>query len=133
MAQKLAAFPEGANAREGYSRYPWNEWLDGGAWELSGPYMESYTGDDGKTKQRVVTFGDEDFTVTTKSFRSAAAQAARIRGGGIKTAVVKRNKITEDGEVAVENVIVQFVPRADTQHDSTAEDVTEDDMETADA
>lgn len=109
MAQKLDAFPEGANSREGYSRYPWNDWLDGSAWELE---------------------SGSDFTVTTKSFRSAAAQAARIRGGGIKTALVKRESEKDGEKITVENVVVQFVPKAQEHED--AEDMTDED-EMADA
>lgn len=101
MAQKLEAFPEGANSREGYSRYPWNEWLDGDAWELE---------------------QGADFTVTTKSFRSAAAQAARIRNGGIRTALTNEGK----------NVVIQFVPKADTQHAEDAEDLSDGDDENSD-
>lgn len=94
MAQKLDTFPEGGTAREGYSRYPWDSWLDGSPWELS---------------------PGEDFKVTTKSFRSAAAQAARIRNGGIRTALVKRDK---DGE-PVDNVVIQFVRKNSPQADQT--------------
>lgn len=129
MAQKLDQFPANGQAREGYSRYPWGDWLDGDAWELSGPAMIKESDDSDEQFHKV---GDEDFVVTTKSFRSAAAQAARIRNGGIRTAIVKRDvTLTLNGpdgkprEVKGkrENVIVQFMPNA--QDHEGAEDMTE--------
>lgn len=99
MAKQIAAFPEGTRTRNGYSRYPWDKWLDGKVWELT---------------------GGEDFTVPSKSFRSAAAQAAVTRGGEIKTAVLK--VAMENGDTR-EDVVIQYIEKAPT---ATDEDLTSD-------
>lgn len=62
MARTLDSFPE---ARRGI--YPWDEWLDGRVRELH---------------QGV------DYQKATKSFRSAAQQAARVRKGRVRTTVI---------------------------------------------
>lgn len=105
MATKLTEFPADAVSRSGYSRYDWTQFLDGGAWELE---------------------AGKDFTVGTKSFRSAAAQAAKQKGGKAKTAVMKRTAKqtvpaeTEGGEatevdVTTEFVALQFIPNIPVQ------------------
>lgn len=62
MARELDSFPE---VRRGI--YPWDTWLDGKVRELH---------------------QGTDYQRATKSFRSAAQQAARVRGGSVKTAVI---------------------------------------------
>jgi hypothetical protein len=52
------------------SKYNWDEWLDGRTWSLK---------------------KDEDFAVSVTSLRTAAANAARVRGLGLKS------KPTADG------------------------------------
>ena len=74
MARKLESFPAGPG-----SRYPWDEWLDGGVWEL---------------------MGGEDFTSKTSTFRANAQLQAKKRGGRTKSRL-----ITSDGRDAV---ILQF-------------------------
>jgi glyoxylate utilization-related uncharacterized protein len=97
MAKKLDTFPD--NGRQGVSRYNWGEWLDGGAWELE---------------------SGKDFVVPSRSFRSAAAQAARAKDGYIKTKLIKVEGQDDP------NVIIQFRQEKDEPHSATAEDMTED-------
>lgn len=66
MARKIKAL-----AQHGGRKYPWEEWLDGSAWEL------------------VV---GTDFAVTIESFRSTAIGKARDMGGKLHTRVVKDGK-----------------------------------------
>jgi hypothetical protein len=75
MARRLDAFPPGSGAR-----YPWNEWLDGGAWEL---------------------VRGEDFHSKLSTLRANAQVQARKRGGRTRS----KTLTTQDGREAV---VIQF-------------------------
>ena len=59
MARRLDSFPAARGAR-----YPWDEWLDGGVWEL---------------------IHREDFTSKPTTFRANAQLQAKKRGGRART------------------------------------------------
>jgi hypothetical protein len=75
MARRLDAFPAPASAR-----YPWDEWLDGSAWEL--------------------VRGD-DFQSRLTTLRANAQAQAKRRGGRARSKAVR----TTDGREAV---VIQF-------------------------
>lgn len=64
MARKVERFPDLPNQ----SRYPWDEWLDGGIWELA---------------------PGEDFKGKPATFRSVAIGQAKKRGGKAKTRLLR--------------------------------------------
>lgn len=64
MARRLEVFPAATGAR-----YPWDEWLDGSAWEL-------IRGDDFKSKP--------------STFRANAQTQARKRGGRVRSRALDR-------------------------------------------
>jgi hypothetical protein len=76
MAKKVDAFPDQARS----SKYPWDEWLDGGVWEL---------------------VPGKDFEAKPMTFRSAAIAQAKTRGGKVRTRIMNR-----DGHA--EKMYVQF-------------------------
>lgn len=87
MARTLDAFPDEVESIK-RARYPWDTWLDGKVWELRKGTPEQVKG------------GEADYSVTTKSFRSAVIQATNSRKGEVRTAIMdKGNKL-----------VVQFVP-----------------------
>lgn len=73
MAKLLNAFPEDKESQP-RGRYPWDKWMDGRVWELHQGTREE------------VEAGKADFHVTTKSFTSAVKQAAKSKGGEVRTA-----------------------------------------------
>ncbi len=74
MARRLDAFPAPTGAR-----YPWEEWLDGGVWEL---------------------VRGADFTSKPSTFRATVQTQAKKRGGRARSKAV-----TVDGRDAV---VIQF-------------------------
>lgn len=60
MAKELEEFP----AKHGNAKYDWAAWLNGKPWELT---------------------QGEDFDISLSSFRVSAVQAARDRGGKIRS------------------------------------------------
>jgi hypothetical protein len=90
MARTLDSFPDDAEQAP-RGRYPWNQWLDGNPWELE------------KGTPEEVKAGTKDFHVAPKSFTSAAKQAARTKGGTIRTA--------PKGDA----VVIQFVAERTTE------------------
>lgn len=88
MARKLDSFPEDEDAPRG--RYPWNKWLNGEVWELR------------KGSKEQVAAAEADFSVETRSFRSAVQQATRVRKGDVKTA------IRDNGNA----IVIQFVQKS---------------------
>jgi hypothetical protein len=79
MARKLDQFP-----LSGAARYPWNEYLDGGVWELT---------------------RGEDFDCSVKSLQGAARNQAGRRSGSVRM----RTRQASDGR---EVVVMQFVRSA---------------------
>jgi hypothetical protein len=75
MARRLDSFPPQTR-----SRYPWDEWLDGSAWEL---------------------VHGEDFHSRMTTLRANAQLQAKKRGGQTRSKVVR----TDDGHEAV---VIQF-------------------------
>jgi len=65
MAHKVEQFP----AVPERSKYPWNEWLDGGIWELTQGH---------------------DFKGRVTAFRSNARTQAKKRGGKVRARVLKK-------------------------------------------
>lgn len=55
MAERVDKIPPALNG----AKYPWDEWLDGSAWEL---------------------IQGKDFETTINSFRTTARSAAKVRG-----------------------------------------------------
>lgn len=78
MAVKIDEFA--ATSRR--SKYPLDEWLDGGVWQLA---------------------AGEDFKQSSTSMRSVLYTAAKRRGGTVRTRTVKQ----DDGPELLQ---VQFVP-----------------------
>lgn len=83
MARTLEAFPEEATIRAG--RYPWNTWLNGEVWRLEHGTKEE------------VDRGEKDYSISTRSFRSAVTQAQKAlnrkgTAGKARTAVIKEDK-----------------------------------------
>lgn len=74
MARRLETFPAATGAR-----YPWDEWLDGAAWQL--------------------VRGD-DFHAKTSTLRANAQIQAKKRGGRVRTKAVE-----QDGREAI---VIQF-------------------------
>ena len=74
MARKLDSFPAATG-----SRYPWDEWLDGGVWEL---------------------VRETDYASKTATFRANVQIQAKKRGGRARSKAV-----VVDGREAV---IIQF-------------------------
>ena len=64
MARRVEVFP----ALGARSQYPWDEWLDGSAWELE---------------------VGVDFKANTRTFRSSAITQAKKRGGKIRTRMLR--------------------------------------------
>jgi len=75
MARRLDSFPMQTG-----SRYPWDEWLDGNAWEL---------------------LPGEDFSSKATTLRSNAQIQAKKRGGRARSRAVVNN--------GREAVVIQFV------------------------
>jgi len=75
MARRLDAFPEAPS-----QRYPWSEWLDGGAWEL--------------TK-------GQDYEARTSTIIANARSQAKRRGGNLRTRTLRTG---EDEAVAIQFV-----------------------------
>lgn len=67
MAQRTDIDSLGAPKRGRPYRYPWNEWFDGGVWELDAP---------------------ADFDCSRDQFRSRANSAAKNQGGRVVTRAV---------------------------------------------
>jgi hypothetical protein len=74
MARQLESFPAPSTRQ-----YPWEEWLDGGVWELS---------------------RGEDFSAKPATLISNARSQAKRRGGNLRTRLV--------GEVGREAIVLQF-------------------------
>jgi len=75
VARKLDSFPSAAS-----QRYPWQEWLDGGVWQL---------------------FEGEDFTSKTTTLIGSGRARAKRQGGNLRTRMV-----TDEGR---SSVVLQFV------------------------
>jgi hypothetical protein len=72
MARKLESFKEGGYTTPSRSRYPWDEWMDGGIWEVK---------------------RGEDFQVSEKSMASTLYAQARAKNQRVSVRVA-------DGKVA---------------------------------
>lgn len=68
MARELEAFPE----KHGNSKYDWTQWLNGRPWQL---------------------VQGEDFDIPLGSFRTSAIQAAKERGGKVRTSKTGENTL----------------------------------------
>jgi hypothetical protein len=79
MARKVDEFPEVPSQ----ARYPWDEWLDGGVWEL---------------------IAGEDFKGKPESLRSVADVQARKRGGRVQARLIRSR---EQGQP--DRIYLQFV------------------------
>lgn len=82
MAEKLETYDFRSRVGQG-SRYPWDEWLDGGYWKLR---------------------QGEDFGAEPKNFTSSIFNAAKKRGKKVNTAV--------DGEYVVVRAYIPEAPAA---------------------
>ena len=82
MARKVEEFP----ALKSQSKYPWDEWLDGGVWEF---------------------VAGEDFKGRTETFRSMAKTHAKRRGGRVRSRIVR----SRDGDQP-DKLYLQFEPSA---------------------
>jgi len=83
MAEKLDQWPRNRLRRGAYSRYPWEQWLDGNIWKL--------------TK-------DEDFFAEIRSMRIMVYKQARDRNARCNTTVLDENTIVIQAIMEEENV-----------------------------